>query len=223
LELREYWAILARRWQLIGVVTALAFVASAAMIMLGPSNYQAELRLSVGIKPETRQGNYYMYDQYYTWLTSEYMVDDFGEVVKSDTFARDVSARLGQRVPAGSIKRDLKVTRTHRILTVDITTDNPNLSQDIGQAIKDTMESQGSSYFAELQTQGASIQVIDDPVVAPEMGPARRALEIGLRTVVGLLAAVALAFLLHYLDPTVRTTAEAERHFGLPVLAEIPR
>jgi len=223
LELREYWAILARRWQLIAVVTALAFVASAAMVMLGPTYYQAELRLSVGIKPEQQQGNYYMYDQYYTWLTAEYMVDDFGEVIKSDSFAKDVSARLGEKVPAGSIKRDLKVTRSHRILTVDVTTDNPTMSQELGQAIKDTLQTQAPNYFAQLQTQGASLRIIDDPTAQPEMSLVRRVLEIGLRTVVGLLGAVALAFLLHYLDPTMRTASEAERQLGLPVLAEIPR
>ncbi len=223
MELREYWAILARRWQIIAVVTALVFVASAAMVMLGPTSYMSEIRLVVGIKPEPRQGDYYMYDGYYTWLTSEYMVDDFGEVVRSGSFANDVSATLGQRVPAGAIKRDLTVTRSHRVLTVDVTTDSLALTQDIGQALKATLQTKAPSYFAELQTQGATVQVIDDPVPQPVMNSTRRALEIGLRTVVGLLGAMALAFLLHYLDPTMRTAAEAEQQLGMPVLAEIPR
>ena len=223
MELREYWAILARRWQLIAVVTVLALVASAAMVLLGPSYYTAEIRLTVGVKPEPRQGNYYMYDQYYTWLTSEYMVDDFGEVIKSDSFAKGVSAKLGETVPSGAIKRDLKVTRSHRVLTVVVTTDSPTLSQNIGQAIKDVLQTQAPTYFAELQSQGAMLSVIDDTAAQPAMSSARRVLEIGLRTVVGLLGAVALAFLLHYIDPTMRTAADAERQLNLPVLAEIPR
>jgi capsular polysaccharide biosynthesis protein len=223
LELREYWAILARRWQLICVVTAIAFVAGAVMVMLGPNSYKSEIRMTISIKSEPRQGNYYMYDNYYTWLTSEYMVDDIGEVMKSDAFAKDVAARLGNKVPAAAIKRDTKPTKTHRILSLAVTTDSPALSEEIAQAMKDTMEAQADTYFAQLGTQNAMLRVIDGPTTEPEMGLARRAIEIALRTAVGLLAAVALAFLLHYVDPTVRTAGEAERQLGLPVLAEIPR
>ncbi len=223
MELREYWGILVKRWHWVVIVTILAFVASAAMVMLGPNQYKAEVRLTISVKQEPRQGNYYMYDNYYTWLTSEYLVDDFGEVVKSDSFAQDVSARLGQAVPPAAIKRDTKTTKTHRILTVTVTTGSPVQSGAIAQAIRDAMSEQAGKYFAELGSDTALLRVIDGPSVEPEMGTVRRALEIGLRTAVGLLAAVALAFLLHYLDPSVRTTAEAERVLGLPVLGEIPR
>ena len=47
--------------------------------------------------------------------------------------------------------------------------------------------------------------------------------EIGLRTVIGLLIGIGLAFLLDYLDASVRTRDEAEDLLRLPVLGEIPR
>ena len=55
------------------------------------------------------------------------------------------------------------------------------------------------------------IRMLDDPAAEAEMGRFRMALEIGLRTSVGLLAAIALAFLLNYLDMSVRTRKEAEQ------------
>lgn len=222
MELREYWAILASRWRLIAIVTAVTMVASVAMLAFGPSLYKSDLRLTISVKPEPRLGNYYTYDKYYTWLSSEYLVDDFGEIVKSDAFARDVSAKLGQTVPAAAIKRDTKTTKTHRILTVTVTTGDAELSHEIANAMRQTMEERAPEYFAQLNTQDAVLRVIDEPKVEPEMGRARMALEIALRTVVGFLAAIGLAFLLHYLDPTLRTGAEAERTLGLPVLGEIP-
>lgn len=223
MELREYWGILSRRWQWVVLVTALAFVASAAMVMMGPNSYKAEVRLTIGIKPEPRQGDYYTYDKYYTWLASEYLVDDFGEVIKSAAFAQDVSARLGTQVPAGAIARDTKTTKTHRILTVTVTTGSREQSGAIAQAIKDVMDGDASKYFAELGSDGALLKVIDGPAIEPEMNTVRRGIEIGLRTAVGFLAAVALAFLLHYLDPSVRDRAEAEQILGMPVIGEIPR
>ena len=223
LELREYWGILARRWQWVAVVTVLALVASFAMVTMGPSSYKAEVRLTVSVKPEPRQGDYYTYDKYYTWLASEYLVDDFGEVVKSESFAKDVAARMGGQVPPSSISRDTKTTKTHRILTVTVTTGSAEQSGAIAQAIRDVMDAEAGKYFAELGSDGAALKVIDGPTVEPEMSTARRAIEIALRTAVGMLAAVALAFLVHYLDPSVKDAAEAERILGVPILGEIPR
>ncbi len=225
MELREYWAIVARRWQLIGVVTILTFAASFYMIWFVPGSYKSELRLAVSVKPEPKvpPGNYYSYDRYYTWLTSEYLVDDLGEVIKSDSFLKDVSQRLGgMTIGKEAIRRDLSTKKTHRMLTIVVTTQNPHTSYVIANAIKETLDERASDYFAELDSDQAVMRVLDDPQAEAEMGTLRRVIEIGLRTLVGFLAAVGLAFLLNYLDPTVRSTREAEQLLGLPVLAELP-
>ena len=46
--------------------------------------------------------------------------------------------------------------------------------------------------------------------------------DIGLRTLLGLMAGLFLAFVVDYLDSTLRTRHDAERALGLPVLGEIP-
>lgn len=225
MELREYWVIVARRWPLIGVVTALTLVASVLMIVFGPNYYKSELRLVVSVKPEPRPepGNYYTFDRYYTWLTSEYLVDDLGEVIRSDAFLKQAGQKLGGMViPKETIRRDISAKKTHRILTITVTTQNPHYSYIIANAIKETLDESAQDYFAQLNSDQAMIRVLDEPVAQAEMGTLRRILEIGLRTLVGFLAAVGLAFLLHYLDPTVRNAREAEQLLGLPVLAELP-
>ena len=121
-----------------------------------------------------------------------------------------------------SIKRNLDTKKTHRLLTVMVTTGSAQESQDIADAIQATMEEKAPDYFVQLNSADAMLRVIDDPKVEPEMGIARKALELVLRTMVGVLAGVVLAFLLHYLDPSVRSSSEAEQVTGLPILAEIP-
>ena len=44
-----------------------------------------------------------------------------------------------------------------------------------------------------------------------------------LRTVIGLLVGVGLAFLIDYVDPSLRSRQETEAVLQLPVLGEIPR
>lgn len=74
---------------LTGVVSALQLQPWAPP----PPTYSAGLRL-VGVLPAAEQDVTAYDPRYYGWLTSEYLVDDFTEVVRSGLFANNVSARL---------------------------------------------------------------------------------------------------------------------------------
>ncbi len=99
MELRAYWKIVARRWWLpVGLALAVAVI---TLVMQRPwqprpAAYTASMRFNVGIKPERIPG-VYTYDRYYTMLTSEYLVDDLGEIVRSQAFAAEVSKRLADQ------------------------------------------------------------------------------------------------------------------------------
>ena len=88
-----------------------------------PGSYTASMRFNVGIKPERIPG-VYTYDRYYTMLTSEYLVDDLGEIVRSQAFAAAVSQRLAGagncRCPAGAIGASTQPGKLHRIMTVNV-------------------------------------------------------------------------------------------------------
>ena len=109
MELREYWTIIRRRWWLPVVLALLTGLVSA--LQLRPwappaPTYSAGLRFLVGVLPAAEQDVTAYDPRYYGWLTSEYLVDDFTEVVRSGLFANKVSARLaanGIEVPAGVI------------------------------------------------------------------------------------------------------------------------
>ena len=62
-----------------------------------------------------------MIPRYYAWLTSEYLVDDFTEVVRSELFADNVSVRLADQaiiVPAGLIQGSAATGQQHRIISL---------------------------------------------------------------------------------------------------------
>ena len=71
-------------------------------------------------------------------------------------------------------------------------------------------------------TRESNVRVVDQALVpgAAFRPSLSRNLTLGLGA--GLLAGVALVFLLHYLDRTIKTSEEVERLLGLPVLAVIP-
>jgi capsular polysaccharide biosynthesis protein len=227
MELRQYGYIVWKRIWIIAALLVTVLIGSLALRAKPAPLYQATLRFTVGVPPESRTGNYYTYDRYYTWLTSEYIADDFSEVVKSQAFAQDVSAILAERqedviVSAGAIQGSTVAEKQHRILTVRITWGDPGQLQAIADAIEEALREKSNKYFAQLGSAGATVYIIDKSPPMAVGQSLRERLDLPIRLFLALLAGVALAFLLDYLDDTVRDQAELEE-MGITVLGEIPR
>ena len=89
-------------------------------------------------------------------------------------------------------------------------------------AVVQEIQQNGSMYLAELASGRGQIFAIDDPQIKSSTTTRSLAADLGLRAVLGLFAGLALAFIVDYFDSTVRSSREAERLLGLPVLGEIP-
>jgi len=228
MELHEYWQIYRRRWWLpLVLVLAVALISALQLRpwQTPPPSYSASLRLLVGVLPAT-DADVTSYDpRYYAWQTSEYLVDDFTEVLRSDLFAQKVSQRLSEQgitVPAGLIQGSSATGSLHRILSVSLSwPDQPGLEA-ISAAVVAEITENVPFYFRQLGTENSFATILDEPRVAA-VGPSlRHRIELPLRIALALLAGILLVFLLDYLDTTVRNRQEIEA-LGLLVLGEIPR
>ena len=66
MELRQYWHIVWKRVWIIVVLLVVVLIGSLALRAKPAPLYQATLRFTGGVPPESRTGNYYTYDRYYT-------------------------------------------------------------------------------------------------------------------------------------------------------------
>lgn len=227
MELRLYWKIVARRWWLpagLVVLVGLLTLAVQRPWQPHPVSYNATMRFNVGIQPE-RIAGVYTFDRYYTMLTSEYLVDDLGEIVRSQAFTAAVSTRLASQgivIPAGAIGASTQPGKLHRILTVSVGWPDAAQLTAIAEAIVATLTESSAEFFGQFSVDEADIRLIDPPVIGAVGRPAREQLDLPLRVLLALAAGIALAFLLHYLDDSVRDRSELEG-MGLTVLGEIPR
>ena len=223
MELREYWRIVCRRlWLIVGPVLV---VLAASLITRSPApvRFQATSRFTVSLQPEPTTGEYYAYDHYYTWLASEYLVDDLAEVVGGAAFAAEVEAALRAQgtPPSHPLAGAFSAFTKHRTLTLQIVWGNAEELSRIAGAAQQVLAERSGSFFGQLGESRVDIRAIDLPLITP-LGPGlREQLDLPLRLLLALVAGVALAFLLHYLDDAVHDRTEVE-DLGIAVLAELP-
>jgi len=228
MELRQYGKIVRRHLWVVILLPLVALVAGLLFPSPSVPLHQATVRVTIGVVPPPNTSptgeDLYNYE-----LASEYFADDFSEVVKSGAFAQDVSHRLstqGVDVQPGAIQGFTVAQKQHRILSIIITWPDEEEVKAIAQATIAALEEESQKYFPQLGVAGAQLFVIDGPSIPGwtpiRLGPSlRERLDLPMRLVLGLIAGVGLAFLLDYLDDSLRETEEVEA-LGIPVLGRIP-
>jgi capsular polysaccharide biosynthesis protein len=231
MELREYWSIIRRHWWLPAAVTVVALLASTVVGIRGASAYKTDMRLAVSTIPvQDPNAERYFDPTYYSNLDSEYLADDMSEFMTSRAFADEVHRELATSstptdVDIETIMTATRTKKTHRFIDITITTptfeDGSAIAGSISRILKDP--SHVAQYLTALTAYRTQMEIVTPPVTHRANTLFGLISEIGLRTLIGLLVGIGLAFLVDYVDPSVRTREEAERVLQMPVLAEIPR
>lgn len=227
MELRAYWQIFLRRWWVAAALILLTLVLTLITQkpwQPRPPTYAQSLSFSVGVRPQPSSGEY-NYDGYYTALASEYLIDDFAEIVKGSEFAARVSQRLqdqGIEVSPGTIQGSTQTGTLHRILQITIYSADAQQLPLIADAVSQTLTEDTYLFMPRLLAgQGAVYLINRGNVVA--IGPSlRQRLDLPLRLVLALVAGIGLIFFWEYIDDRIRTRDDLEA-LGLTVMAEIPR
>lgn len=225
MELREYWRVI---WRYLWLIVALPVVVGVGswIFRAQPAPvYAASLRFTIGVNAPNAK-DVTGYDPILTaYQASEYIRDDFVEIVQSDSFAADVNAQLrkmgvsGVTIGKGNISGTIEKQR--RLMSLTVTWGNPDQAKQIAQAALNNLAENNAKYFAQLGSSGAAVSIIDQPVVYPVGRSLRDQMDIPIRIALALLAGIAIAFIADYLDTSVRDARDVEA-LGLRVVGEIP-
>jgi capsular polysaccharide biosynthesis protein len=219
-ELNEYWRILRARWYIPVGLTALVVVVSLLTAQAPPPTFVATIRFTIGVNADPNvTGQDPILGAY---QASEYIRDDFVEILSSDLFAADVNATLNDAaIQVSKANLSGAVERQRRILSMRVLWNDPEGARRIAEAAARTLETQNNKYFAQLGSEGATVTIIDQPTVSAQTPGLRERLDLLLRAVIAFVAGLVLVFLLDYIDDSVRGSRDMEK-LGLPVLGEIP-
>jgi len=277
MELRHYWNVIWRRRWLVLAILLLTTLVSGYMALGTPRTYQTDVWFITRQEPTpdspgmpgvvgSGAAMVFTFNRYYNWFGSEFLVDDYTQIVTSDAFANSVLETMREPGYAGKVMEDfsnqaieaagpggkpdlrsqqdvdrlngdigalsaaslrnlIEADRKHRELRLTVTTRSLELTKAVADA--------AGIVLTDARLKPIKGELVDDKAVFAqlnEVGPAtvessrnRDILNAAIRVLVGLVAALALAFLLEYLDTTVRDERDAARVLELPVIGTIPR
>lgn len=230
MEIRKYVAILwTRGWLVLGLPLLVLAIGLLRPAPRPNPGYVANMRFSVGVTPQAPSSSIYTYDRYYSWLTAEYLADDLTQVVRSREIADAVTAeasREGLKVdfPPEAIQGSAGAGKQHRILSVSLSWGDRDQLDVLSNALATVLSEGKSPYFEQFRQAGTplDLHLIDPPSISQAGVSLRSRMETPLRLILALLAGVALAFFVEYLDDSVHGPEDLEAR-GLPVLGAIPR
>ena len=223
MELRAMYNVVRRWWWIVVTPVVLAAVYLGGTYHPPATSYQVLLRFTAG---ETPAGLSVDYGRYYVWLSSEYVANGLSDVARTERFAEAVAERAaaaGVRVAPKAIQGAVVSDNSQSMLVVYLTWPDAAQLAVLADAVSAEITQNGAAYYPQLSGLATTAQCVDRSAPYPVAPPLKAQL---LGPAVRLLLALALglggAFLVHYLDPMVRSAEDVER-LSVPVLAHLPR
>ncbi|MBN1260908.1 MAG: hypothetical protein JXB35_09535 [Anaerolineae bacterium] len=223
MELRNMFRIVRQWWWLVAIPVVIVGVYTLLTLDHPAPQYQVVMRFAAGTEPA---GLSIDYDRYYPWLASEYVARGLAEVAESGSFAGAVSERLvtqGLDVAASAIQGRIISDYLQSVFVIYITWQNADQIVPLAEAVTLELTQNAAAYYPQIKDVGIAARRLDAPNPM-QLSPSLRAqlLSPSLKLAVALAAGLGLAFLAHYLDPSVREPADL-KDTGLPILGRIPR
>lgn len=217
ISLRELFSILKKWIWLIVVLTTLAVVASGIIsyFVLKPE-YQTFTTLMVGRPKDYISDNKLEYNEL---VLNQKLVSTYGELVKSKKVTDRVIENLGLPISYSSFRNKVSVNlvKDTEIIKIQVNDEDPSVAAQIANETATVfMESVKEIMKVE------NVQVID--IAQPSTSPInpRPKLNMAIAGVLGIMLGVFIAFLIEFLDNSIRTPEDVEKHLGLPVMGAIP-
>ncbi|SDO06132.1 YveK family protein [Alkalicoccus daliensis] len=216
ISLSEILQTLKRRIKMIISITlaAVAFAAIVSYFILTPT-YDASTQLLVNQSAEEGQ----LYTQT-DIRTNVDLINTYNVIITSPRILEPTLEELGLERSIGDLRNQINVSAEgdSQVVTITVEDENPALAVQIANTLAavfqdDIVEIMSVDNVSML----SAAELTENPTpVAPNP-----TLNMAIAFVVGLMLAVGIAFLLEFLDKTVKTEEDVEQKLGIPVLASI--
>ncbi|WP_094549309.1 YveK family protein [Petroclostridium xylanilyticum] len=215
MELREYLQIIRKRLWVVILITLLSTTTSAVIsfFVLKPI-YQSNTTLYVFKKIDTQGGI-----AYNDLLVGNQLVKDYRELVKSRLVSSTVIQELGLKDMTTSqmaAKLGVSLKNDTRLIEITAQDTDPEMAKEIANKVAEVFKKK----VVELMDV-ENVQIIDKAEVPLTPVKPKKELNVAIAAFVGLMTGLGIIFLIEYLDNTIKTPEDVQKHLGLPVIGTI--
>lgn len=213
IDLKQMWGILRKYYLLIlALPTVAVIIAGVVVFFVVAPVYRAETTILVRSQTATQI-------VYTDLLANRHLVRTYREIARSRSVAVEVKEKLGLQQSAEELRALVDVTLRGDTEIIAITVENTD-AQFAAVLANAVAEAFRSTTLRVMQVE--NVMVVDKAVTPESPISPRKLLSMVVAGLVGVMASVALAFVLSYLDNTFERPEDVEQLLGLPVLGVIP-
>ncbi|QWC22576.1 capsular biosynthesis protein [Bacillus haikouensis] len=218
ISLRELMETLKKRMQLILMITLTAVIVSGGVsfFLLTPV-YQSSTQLLVN-QSKSEQPAYNIGEI----QTNLQLINTYNVIMKSPAILEKVATDLKLDLTAAQLNEKIAVAseKDSQVINLSVQDTDPKKAAAIANKTADVFQDE----IVKIMNVD-NVSILAKAEVGKDTSPIKPKplLNIAIAMVVGLMAGVGLAFLLEFLDNTVKTEQEVEKLLGLPVLGSIAR
>lgn len=217
ISLKELFLTLRKRLSLIALITILFATISGliSFFYLTPI-YQASTQILVN-QSKDDQATYNVGEV----QTNLQLINTYNVIIKSPAILDLVSKELDLNMTAGQLNGKITVQseQNSQVVNISVQDPDPKLAADIANKTASVFQKE----IKEIMNVD-NVSILAKAVVVDNQSPIKPQplMNIAIAIVVGLMLGVGIAFLLEYLDNTIKTEQDIEQTLDLPVLGAIP-
>lgn len=214
ISLQDIFKVLKKRFKLIISITlgAMLIATIISFFILTPI-YQGSTQILV---TQTKQSDQQMI-QTQDIQANLQLINTYNVIIKSPAILNTVIEELDLDTTHEKLTEDISVTNANDSQVVDITVENedPYLAVEIANTIASVFQDKVPTLM-----NADNVNILSPAFVSEDIKPVKpsKKLNIAIAMVIGLMISVGLAFLLEYLDTTMKTEQDVEDLLGLPIL-----
>ncbi len=214
MQLTDYVLVIRKRWWAIALVALVASASTYFYARLQTPIYRSTQKLEVRLA-KFDYGNV---------LAVERLLRALSEGVRTSSIAEQVDQRLRLDLGPESLLKQVKTQHLSDTMQIQIDVDDVDarraqlLAREFGRVYAESVAADEST---KPITERIIVRPLDRPSAPTIYWPQTRVLVLA-SGIVGLLFGLLLAFLLEYLDDTLKTPEDVERFLSLPTLGVIP-
>jgi len=148
------------------------------------------------------------------------LINTYNVIITSPAILDDVVDKLSLDYGPGALASKINVSseQNSQVVTVTVTDENQKKAADIANGVVSTFQTEIPEI---MNVDNVSVLTVAEVLEDPSQVSPNVQLNIAIGLILGLMVGVGLAFLIEYLDTTVKTGKDIEKYIDIPIIGSI--